>query len=76
MLLNTIFSNSNNSHDSLHSECEKLMSSLHNCLASTKRVAEKSQSPNFQEGFNCLNAMCHKIEELDSKLTSRKAFNR
>ena len=75
MLLNTIFSISNNSHDSLHSACEKLISGLHNCLASTKRVAEKSQSSNFQEGCNCLNAMCHEIEELDSK-QSRKVFNR
>lgn len=76
MLLNTIFSASKNSHDSLHSECEKLLSGLNNCSASTKRVAEKSQSPHFQEGLNCLNAMCNKIEELDSKLISRKAFNR
>ncbi len=76
MLLNTIFSTSKNSHDSLHDECEKVISGLYNCLASTKRVAEKSQSPNFQEGLNCLNAMCNKIEELDSKLTSRKTFSR
>lgn len=76
MLLNTIFSANRSSHDSLHGEYEKVISGLNHCLASTKRVAEKSQSPNFQEGLNCLNAMCNKIEEIDSKLTSRNTFNR
>ena len=74
MLLNTIFSAGEHSHDSLYNECEKVRSGLNHCLASTKRVAEKSLSPNFQEGLDCLNAMCNEIEKIE--LTSGKTFRR
>jgi|APFre7841882793_1041355.scaffolds.fasta_scaffold75250_2 hypothetical protein len=71
-----IFSNSHKNGSSLHDGMEEVLEGLNNCLSITERVAEKSPSPNFQKGSDCLSAMRHEIEKIDSKLTSRQTLSR
>lgn len=77
MSSNTIFSDKNSNYNVhfLHDEIEKVLVDLNKCLDSTKRVAEKSPSPNFQKGFVCLNNLYGKIYEKESELMFKQTLH-
>lgn len=78
MSSNAIFSDKHDHYPdrSLHDEIEKVLVALNQCLASVKRIAERSPSPNFQEGIVCLNVLHSKIaEKLDGHRINKQVLH-
>lgn len=76
-LTNMIFSNFHgNGFSFLLEGVKKILGGIKSCITTTEKINRFSLNPDNQEGLNCLNAMCNKIEEIESTLTSRKTFKR
>lgn len=77
MSSNAIFSDKHGHYPdrSLHDEIEKVLVDLNQCLASVKRIAERSPNSNFQEGIICLTLLHDKIaEKSDGNCINKQAL--